>query len=150
MTKRKRQNKQDLLILDQCSTTISPEQIKNIKALSNTKIVRTTDKIVGLAQTTQDSEIVKRAIAIYCTNKYRTTTILTEDRGHDRDATFQTGYKGIGIISVRNRNINMIKSAIRDFHSVSGYSVKIDPGKITKKKYKKFSETPIIHTKKIK
>lgn len=149
MIKVKRQNKQDLLILDECST-LSSEQRKNIRAFSNAKIVRTNDEIIGLTQGTQDSEIVQKAIELRDTYKYRTITILTEDRGGDGDETLQTGYKGIGIINVKNKNIINIGSVIRDLHSVSGYLVKIDPGKATKKKYKKFWGTPIIHTKKIK
>jgi len=149
MTKTKQQNKQDLLILDQCSTVL-PEEIKNTKALLNAKIVRTTSEVIGLTQTTQDSEIVKKAIDLYDTNEYRTITILTADRGHDGDTTFQTAYKNIGIISVKNKNINKIKSIIRDFSSVSGYLVKIDPRKMIKKKYKKFDKTSTIHIKKIK
>ncbi|HNW96303.1 MAG TPA: hypothetical protein PLQ44_01520 [Candidatus Paceibacterota bacterium] len=134
MTKTKGQNKSDLLILDKCST-LSPEQIKNLKVLSNTKIVRTTDNIIGLTQTTQDSQIVQRAIEIYNSGEYRTVNILTEDRGGDNDKTFQTAYRNICIISVKNENINII-NRIKDFCSVSGFLTKIDPDKITKTKYK--------------
>lgn len=148
MTKVKQQNKPDLLILDECST-LSPEQIKNIRAISNAKIVRTNDEIIGLTQGTQDSQIVKKAIELHNSGEYRTTTILTQDRGGDGDETFQTAYKDIGIISVKNKNIDKIKSVIRDFRSVSGYLVKIDPVKMTKKKYKKNYGNSIIHTKKL-
>ena len=130
------ENKPDLLILDECSN-LPVNQISGLSAFLNTKIVRTTNDIVGLVQGTQDSQIILKAIEISKQNTYRTVTIQTQDRGKDGDKTFQTAYKNIGIISVKNENINKISKSVHDLASIKGYLIKINPDKTTKTKYTK-------------